>query len=391
MDEARQRKAKDSGVGEIARDVPQGLELGLRNYWYPVIESGKVAADAPTGFTALGERLVAWRDASGRPCIVRDKCPHRAARLSQGRVLAGDLQCRWHGLRFDGAGRCTLIPWEAEDSKLLDEVGVIAYPAGELAGEIWAYIGDAGQFPVPPLEESVPEELTRADQFAVFRHPDEIWKCNWLQAFDGVDPYHAVMLHTESQAVASEAYKGSGRPRQAGVPIEDRRMKLIETPQGLRGVAYDPTGKQIHHGHFLGDWQGDHVSLPALNTIPIRPVPGVPPYVGRHYQVPVDATHTLSVRFIAMRAANDEERAQCAKFFDEIVGPRQRHVNGEDRALVEQLGGLVESRADEFLFHPDQEVLKVRRLFAEEFRAQREGCRTLPSRKNLAVPDMILA
>ena len=62
---------EQTDIPEIARDVPQGLELGLRNYWYPVIESGKVVADQPTGFTMLGEALVAWRDNAGRPCVVR--------------------------------------------------------------------------------------------------------------------------------------------------------------------------------------------------------------------------------------------------------------------------------------------------------------------------------
>ena len=80
---AQSNVTEQSDLPEIARDVPKGLELGLRNYWYPVIESGKVVADEPTGFTMLGEALVAWRDKAGRPCIVRDKCPHRAAKLSQ--------------------------------------------------------------------------------------------------------------------------------------------------------------------------------------------------------------------------------------------------------------------------------------------------------------------
>ena len=380
---------EQTDIPEIARDVPQGLELGLRNYWYPVIESGKVVADQPTGFTMLGEALVAWRDNTGRPCVVRDRCPHRAAKLSQGRVLGGDLQCRWHGLRFDGAGRCTLIPWEPDDSKLLGDAGVVGYPAGEAGGQIWAYLGDARQFPVPPLEECLPEELTRPDEFIVFRHPDELWNCNWLQAFDGVDSFHAVMLHTDSQAVQNEKYKGNGRPKSATVPIEERRMSFIETPQGLRGVVHDPSGQQVHHGHMLSGWQGESVTLPALNTIPIKPAPGIPPYLGRHYQVPVDATHTLSVRFVAMRASTDEQRARCEDIFREVVAPRQRHVNGEDRMLIEELGDLAESRADEFLFYPDQDVVRVRRRFAEAFRGQREGDRPLPSKENLAVPDLI--
>ncbi len=383
------RSTRSDKYPEIAKDVPKGLELGLRNYWYPVLESAKVSADKPTAFTMLGEALVAWRDRAGRPCIVRDKCPHRAAKLSQGRILGGDLQCRWHGLRFDGAGRCTLIPWEPEDSKLLAEAGVAACPAEEVGGQIWAYIGDAKEFPVPPLAECLPEELTRPDEFAVFRHPDELWSCNWLQAFDGVDLFHAVMLHTDSQAVEREDYKGAGRPRQAGVALESRRMSIIETPQGLRGVVDDPSGQRIHHGHFYSGWNGECVTLPALNTVPIRPAPGVPPYLGRHYQVAVDATHTLSVRFVAMRAHTDEQRAKCAELFEQVVAPRQRHVNGEDREIVEQLGSLAELRAEEYLFYPDRDVVRVRHMFAEAFLGQLEGRRPLPSKTDLAVPDLI--
>jgi phenylpropionate dioxygenase-like ring-hydroxylating dioxygenase large terminal subunit len=371
---------------EIAKDVPQGLELGLRNYWYPVIESGRVTAEEPTGFTMLGEGLVAWRDRAGHPRIVRDKCPHRAARLSQGRLLDGDLQCRWHGLRFDGGGHCTLIPWEPEDSKLLSEVSVTAYPTEEIAGQIWAYLGDQRQFPMPPFRDCLPEELGQPDEFIVFRHPDEIWSCNWLQALDGVDGYHAVMLHTESQAVDGEAYRGSGRPKPATVPLEERRMSIVDTPQGLRGIVRDPGGRQIHHGHILSGWKGERITLPALHTIPIRPTPDLPPYIGRHYQIPIDATHTLSVRFSSMRASTAEERLACEKLWQEVVAPRQRHVNGEDRMLIERLGDLAQSRAEEFLFHPDRDVVRLRRQLADAFLAQREGRRPLPTKDGLAAP-----
>ena len=151
--------------------MPAGLEMGLRNYWYPVLQSEELPAGKPVGFKVLGEALVAWRDLEGRPHVVRDKCPHRAAKLSAGRVLAGDLQCAWHGLRFDGEGRCKMIPWEPDDSALLAEVKVRAYPAGELGGYVWAYIGDTEKFPAPPLADSVPEELSRPEAFMWFRIP----------------------------------------------------------------------------------------------------------------------------------------------------------------------------------------------------------------------------
>ncbi|HUF81997.1 MAG TPA: Rieske 2Fe-2S domain-containing protein [Burkholderiales bacterium] len=143
-------------VVELAPYVPAGLPAGLKNYWYPVLQSEELPADRPVGFKVLGEALVAWRDAQGRPGVVRDRCPHRSMRLSAGRVLAGELQCALHGLRFDAAGSCTLIPWETEATKALERLRIDAYPAAELGRYVWAYIGDVAQFPPPPFEAEVP-------------------------------------------------------------------------------------------------------------------------------------------------------------------------------------------------------------------------------------------
>jgi hypothetical protein len=38
---------------EIARGAPKGLELGLRNYWYPVLQSEELFQGKPSGFKAL--------------------------------------------------------------------------------------------------------------------------------------------------------------------------------------------------------------------------------------------------------------------------------------------------------------------------------------------------
>jgi phenylpropionate dioxygenase-like ring-hydroxylating dioxygenase large terminal subunit len=370
---------------ESARGVPKGLELGLRNYWYPVLESTALPAGRPLGFKILGEQLVAWRDRSGHPHVVRDKCPHRAAKFSIGNVVAGDLQCAWHGLRFNGEGRCTLIPWEPDDSPLLGEVKVKAYPAGELAGYVWAYIGEPEQFPVPRLEDCVPGEFTAPETFAVFRHPIEIWNANWLQTFDGVDSYHAVILHAESQGVKGTGLK-DGRVEKATVAMEDRRMKIVETPQGYRGVALDRDRNPIHHGHSLSGWKGERFTLPGLHSLLIAPAPNTPPYGSRHYQVPVDETHTLSVRFVAMRAETPEHRAQVEKLWHDVVAPRQRMVSDEDKVMIEALGDLYETRSEEYLFKPDHDILKIRRRLAEAYIAQINGRRELPTREALVCP-----
>jgi len=371
--------------GEIARHVPRGLELGLRNYWYPVMQAADLPHDKPVGFKALDEQLVAWRDKAGHPRVVRDKCPHRGAKLSPGRVLNGDLQCSWHGLRFNGEGRCTLIPWEPEDSPLLRRVGINGYPAEELAGWIWAYIGDTQKFPAPPLAEVVPEEFTKPDEFMIFWHPVEIWHHNWLMALDGNDAFHAVMLHSDSQPVAHDA-AGEGPPKRPPIPLEDRRMQIVDSPQGLRGIVLDPEDRQIHHGHFMHGWKGERWTLPGLFSIPIQPRPSVKPYVARVYQFAVDATHTQSSRWASMRATTDEERAHCTRLWNEVVRPRQIQVMREDQQILESLGDLAESRSEEFLFNVDRDVVAVRRMFVDAWHAQAAGTRPMPSREAFVFP-----
>src|SRR5947209_981550 len=150
-------------VAEVVPEVPSGLDVGLRNYWYPILLSSELGATKPVGVRALNEAFVVWRGASGEPGVLTDRCAHRAAKLSVGRILDGDLQCAFHGLRYNRNGKCVLVPWEPDDGPGKDEVHVQSYPAQELGGYIWAYIGDAKRFPPPKLEDEVPEELTRPD------------------------------------------------------------------------------------------------------------------------------------------------------------------------------------------------------------------------------------
>jgi len=76
---------------------------------HPVLDADALG-ETPAGVRLLGEDLVLWRDAEGRPRAARDRCPHRGTRLSLGRVCAGELECPYHGWRFAGDGRCVAIP-----------------------------------------------------------------------------------------------------------------------------------------------------------------------------------------------------------------------------------------------------------------------------------------
>lgn len=86
-----------------------------KELWHPVALAADVA-EAPAPARLLGEDLVLWRDTQGRAHAWQDRCPHRGAKLSLGRVVpcasAGGtrLECPYHGWRFDAAGQCKEVP-----------------------------------------------------------------------------------------------------------------------------------------------------------------------------------------------------------------------------------------------------------------------------------------
>jgi phenylpropionate dioxygenase-like ring-hydroxylating dioxygenase large terminal subunit len=355
-----------ASIEDIAPNLPAGLPKGLRNYWYPVLQSEEVAAGKPVGFTVLGENLVAWRGPDGHPNVVYDRCPHRSMKLSVGRVFDGHLQCILHGLRFDGEGRCVMMPWEENDERKDDWPSVKAYPARELGGYIWAYLGDTKKFPPPPLEQEVPEELTKPDEFVWFRLPTEVWKCNWLIAIDGSDAFHAVVLHASSQAVTEQKWTG-GNVAHSEVPLAERRMKIVETSHGIRAVSLDADNKPLHHGHFTVDVKGDRFVLPCLTSNPIAPAPGAAPYTSRLWQFAIDENRTQIVRYAAWRARTEAERANAAKVFHDVALPRLKKVSAEDAFAGEAQGEVVSARRGEHLQRPDVDVVKVRRLLRKAF------------------------
>lgn len=362
---------------EIAPLVPEGLQVGLRNYWYPILQSEELPSDRPVGLTVLGEPLAAWRDANGKPCVVTDRCPHRSMKLSLGRVLKGDLQCVLHGLRFDGAGHCVLIPWEDAQTREAVRPTAQAYPARELGGYVWAFLGHVAAFPPPPLEQEVPEELARPDEFIWFRLPTEIWRTNWLLAVDGSDGFHAVVLHAGSQLVADKTWTG-GVAETVDIPLAERRMKIVKTSHGIRSVSVDKEGNPLHHGHFTTDVKGDRFVLPCLHSNPIVAAPGAPPYTSRLWQFPVDATHTQIVRYAVWRAHTAEERERAARVFAELALPRLKKVSAEDAIVAEAQGDLVVARSKEYLLTPDVDVVKVRRLIRDAFVASQIESKRVP-------------
>lgn len=105
--------------------------------------------------TILGEPLVVGRAADDSVFALRDVCPHRGMPLSAGRFDGREIECCYHGWRFDSEGHCTAIP-SLVDGQALEpgRIKVRRYPARELQGNVWVFVGDdptaAPEIPVLP-------------------------------------------------------------------------------------------------------------------------------------------------------------------------------------------------------------------------------------------------
>jgi phenylpropionate dioxygenase-like ring-hydroxylating dioxygenase large terminal subunit len=113
----------------------------LRNAWYCAGFSSDLEPGKTRAITMLGEPVVLYRKEDGAPVALADRCPHRFAPLSLGRVCEGQLQCGYHGLRFDASGQCTHNPHG--DGAIPKAAQVRAYPVLERHQALWVWMGDA--------------------------------------------------------------------------------------------------------------------------------------------------------------------------------------------------------------------------------------------------------
>ncbi len=132
-------------VGQQQISSPNGIEANaapLREAWYYAVCGARLKPRAALAKVMLGEPLLIGRDVRGVPFALRDICPHRGMPLSAGHFDGREIECCYHGWRFDTLGRCTLIPALVPGQSFTpDRVRLRNYPAREVQGNIWVFFG----------------------------------------------------------------------------------------------------------------------------------------------------------------------------------------------------------------------------------------------------------
>jgi|SRR5579862_8966307 len=113
----------------------------LKNTWYMAAWDEEIPDGRVFHRTLLEQPILFFRDSGGMVRAIGDRCPHRFAPLHLGELVGDAVQCKYHGLRFDGAGHCMHNPHG--NGAIPKAARVRAYPIVQRYGAIWIWMGDA--------------------------------------------------------------------------------------------------------------------------------------------------------------------------------------------------------------------------------------------------------
>lgn len=105
------------------------------NHWY-VVATSKEVTNKPLGVTLWKQNIVLYRDSQGKINALEDFCPHRRVKLSEGVIIGDDIECAYHGWRFNANGHCSFIPYLTSGQKL-PKCQIASIKVQELNGFIW--------------------------------------------------------------------------------------------------------------------------------------------------------------------------------------------------------------------------------------------------------------
>jgi tert-butyl alcohol monooxygenase / tert-amyl alcohol desaturase len=260
MDQAQKAAARQPYSAYYQRTVPgEDAELThtgpntvcgefMRRFWQPVAMSCELK-EKPYLIKVMGEELVAFRDLQGRVGVLNKHCSHRGTSLEYGEITDQGIRCCYHHWHFGIDGTVLETPGEPPTSKLKTTLCHGAYPAFEMHGLVFAYMGPPELKPAFPIYDTYD---TPDNEILAFSN---YYPCNWLQVQENIaDPMHACFLHSMKQ--------GSSATLQQDFAVHPE-LEYLETDngQGMLWIGSRRVGDEV--------WvRSDHFLLPNFVQIP---------------------------------------------------------------------------------------------------------------------------
>jgi len=177
----------------------------LRNCWYVGALKQELRDGRLLSRRLLGEHVLMFRGDSGQLFALNDRCPHRGALLSQGRLEGDSVRCMYHGIKFDGVGKCVQIPGQ---DMIPPKLRVPHYPVVERGPFVWVWMG-APDKADPGLIVDLPYlHEPQWKGIPAYLHYD----ANYLLIVDNLSDFaHLAFVHTRTLG-GSEEYAFVSKP-----------------------------------------------------------------------------------------------------------------------------------------------------------------------------------
>ncbi|MEH2295999.1 aromatic ring-hydroxylating dioxygenase subunit alpha [Nostoc sp.] len=199
----------------------QKQEFNWRQCWYPVAFVQDLSANCPHSFSLYDEPLVLFKNKDGQFVCLADRCPHRTAKLSEGQIIDGKIECLYHGWQFGSDGQCLHIPQLSADAKIPVNACVPSFKVVERQGMIWVWAGEkeiAVDEIIPILPDLDKPGFVCAD-FILDLPYDQTYLVENV-----IDPAHVAISHHGTRG---------GSNRKNAQPLE---MEVLQSSvQGIRG------------------------------------------------------------------------------------------------------------------------------------------------------------
>jgi phenylpropionate dioxygenase-like ring-hydroxylating dioxygenase large terminal subunit len=191
---------------QAAQKLERGADAGfLWDFWYPAARSAEIRGRRLVKAMLLEVPLVLGRTGAGAAFAMRDSCPHRGIPLSYGRFDGKNLECSYHGWKFDGcSGQCVEIPSLTSQDKLrVERIFAGHYPCEEHDGYVWVYMTAGGRKGADSSPDSrLPQRPPDAPKLATFskRYKSTHLACDLPSHVDQgiiglMDPAHGPFVH----------------------------------------------------------------------------------------------------------------------------------------------------------------------------------------------------
>lgn len=177
-------------------------KIFLDNCWYAAAWDYEVAeADNKLGRTICEKSIVFFKAESGVYAALDDRCCHRAAPLSVGRIEGNNIRCMYHGLVYNPDGKCIEVPGQETQ---IESLGVRSYPVVERGHMLWIWMGDPALANPDDIHDYPP--LSDPENWCGFPRQSYLhYKANWLLVVDNLSDFsHIAFVHTNTVGGSEE-------------------------------------------------------------------------------------------------------------------------------------------------------------------------------------------